>query len=241
MSRLELNAVRWSTRDALATFLLGWIGVPLLAVLTLQYLSSYWSVLGTWVERLSRQDLVASFALLALEAVATLVLVRYFLKRRGSSWRDLGLRRFSWMAALGWVLSLLLGFRLLVAAIYLLIDKLWPAFDPLQRQVNEFVQGPTDLRWVSFLALVILPPVVEEIVFRGFMFPAIAKRWGWLAGALISSLLFGIAHLQLNVQIYTLTLGLLLCMMYYRLGSIWPGIVFHSINNYLAFIALTAS
>lgn len=241
MSRLSLAEVRWSAKDALLAFALGWIGIPLLLVLVLQYWGQFWPPLAVWIDQLARRELAANFILLAVEALATLGLVGYFLRRRGAGWRALGLRRFAPATALGWVIGLLLGFRLLVALIYVLVDRLWPLFDPLQEQVNEFTQAPPELRWLSFAALVILPPVVEEIVFRGFMFPAMAKRWGWLAGAIVSSLLFGVAHLQLNVQIYTLTLGLLLCMMYYRLGSIWPGIVFHLINNYLAFVALTAS
>jgi membrane protease YdiL (CAAX protease family) len=70
------------------------------------------------------------------------------------------------------------------------------------------------------------------------MFPALADRLGPVIGAIITSLLFGLAHFQLNVSVYTVVLSLLLCMMYWRLRSIWPGIAFHMLNNYLVFLTL---
>ncbi len=85
----------------------------------------------------------------------------------------------------------------------------------------------------------ILPPIIEETVFRGFIFPAFAKKWGVIWGAIASSILFGFAHLQANVGVYTFVIGLLLCFLYVRLKSIIPGIFFHMLNNYLAFVALT--
>ncbi len=91
---------------------------------------------------------------------------------------------------------------------------------------------------LSLWALVIIPPIIEEIVFRGFMFPAFAKRFGVVLGAVVSSLLFAVAHLQLNVSVYTFILGLLLCFLYVRLGSTIPGIGIHMLNNYLAYMAL---
>ena len=105
--------------------------------------------------------------------------------------------------------------------------------------MNDFTKArpPRALRFV-LVALVLLRPVVEETVFRGFIFPALSKRWGVVMGALGSSILFGIAHLQYNVSLYTIVLGLLLCFMYARLRSIWPGMVLHMLNNYLAYVAL---
>ncbi len=85
----------------------------------------------------------------------------------------------------------------------------------------------------------LIPPIIEETVFRGFIFPAFSKRFGVIIGALLSSLLFGFAHLQYNVGVYTVVLGLLLCLLYIKLRSIVPGIFLHMLNNYLAFVALT--
>jgi membrane protease YdiL (CAAX protease family) len=82
---------------------------------------------------------------------------------------------------------------------------------------------------------VLLPPIIEETIFRGFIFPAISTRTGVIWGAILSSLLFGAFHGQANVFVYTAILGLLLCFMYVRTKSIIPGMVLHMLNNFLAF------
>ena len=85
----------------------------------------------------------------------------------------------------------------------------------------------------------LVPPVLEETIFRGFIFPAISKRTGVIWGAILSSALFGLAHAQGNITVYTFVLGLVLCFMYVRLRSILPGMALHMLNNYLAFLAYT--
>lgn len=82
-----------------------------------------------------------------------------------------------------------------------------------------------------------MAPIIEEIYFRGFLLPAFSKH-SFLFGALISSLFFGLLHFQLNVAIYTFILGMFLAYMYYRLGSIVPGIILHMGNNLIAFLLL---
>ena len=239
--RLELASVNWTVREALAVFLLGWVGIPVALVLLLQYFSGLSPQIESFLRDLSEEKVTASFVLVLTNAVSALGLILYFLKKHGRSLSSLGLRNFNWLRAAGWIGAGLIGFRIVVALAYLAADKLITSFDPLQEQSNEFTQSGSEYYWISFAALVIIPPLIEELVFRGYLFPALAKRWGVAAGAVLSSLLFGLAHFQLNVTIYTLILGVLLCMMYYRLGSLWPGIFFHAINNYLAFVALTAS
>ena len=238
MRRLDFGSTKWTVREALLIFLLGWIGVPLLFLMLVQPLADYSLLVAHFVEQLRQGSVLANFGLVLINTASALVVLSIFMRRHRAGLADLGLRRFNPWRAAAWIGGGLIIFRLLVVAAYTLIDRLIPAFNPLQEQTNEFAQAGN--YWISFLALVVIPPLVEEIVFRGYLFPALSKRWGVVIGAVFSSLLFGAAHLQLNVTIYTLILGVILCMMYYRLGSIWPGIIFHSLNNYLAFIALVS-
>jgi hypothetical protein len=73
------------------------------------------------------------------------------------------------------------------------------------------------------------------------VFPALAKRTGLVWGAIFSSALFGLAHGQANLFVYTMILGLVLCFIYVRTKSIVPGIILHMLNNFLAFIVLAGS
>jgi membrane protease YdiL (CAAX protease family) len=137
------------------------------------------------------------------------------------------------------LVAILIAFMVAANALLWLVSTLVPTFDANQAQENEFIGAAGAHPSLALVALVLMPPILEETIFRGFMFPALAKRVGVMGGAILSSILFGIAHWQANIGIYTFVLGLLLCFMYVRLRSIVPGILLHMLNNYLALIALT--
>lgn len=180
-------------------------------------------------------DPAAAFALVLVDAVGSMALIWYFLRKYKVGLSSLGVRSFSIGKALWYLVLLFVSFGVLITAADILVKLIYPGFNPAEPQTNEFISSPSSL---SLWALVLIPPIIEEAVFRGFLFPAFAKRYGVVIGAMISSLLFAVAHLQLNVSIYTFILGLLLCFLYVRLGSIIPGIGIHMLNNYLAYMAL---
>ncbi len=133
----------------------------------------------------------------------------------------------------------LVVFAVAVEVAFVLVAWLFPTFNAAQPQTNDFTQPNTSTaRQLSLIALVIIPPIIEETVFRGFIFPAMSKWRGALVGAVITSLLFGLAHLQLNVSLYTVVFSLILCFMYARLRSIWPGVILHMVNNYIAYTSI---
>jgi len=80
-------------------------------------------------------------------------------------------------------------------------------------------------------------PFAEEIFFRGFLFPGLARRFGFAAGALLSAVVFGAAHLSGDSFIPLSFFGLVLALLYGATGSIFPGIMMHSINNSIALLA----
>ena len=89
------------------------------------------------------------------------------------------------------------------------------------------------------LAIVVgslLVPLVEETFFRGFIFPGLARRFGITAGMILSAGLFGAAHLNLDTFIPLSFFGLVLTLLYSVTGSIYPGIILHSVNNSFALL-----
>ena len=90
----------------------------------------------------------------------------------------------------------------------------------------------------AFFALVIIAPLYEEILFRGFMFRGLAKAWKFWPAALFVSVLFGVAHGQLNVGIDTFLLGIAASYLVWETKSIWPAILLHGIKNTVAFVLL---
>lgn len=91
----------------------------------------------------------------------------------------------------------------------------------------------------GYLAIGLLAPLAEEMVFRGAILRTLLKmmdkRWHWVAIA-VSALIFGLVHGNLPQFVHAALIGLLLGWMYYRTGSILPGVMFHWVNNTIAYV-----
>ena len=101
------------------------------------------------------------------------------------------------------------------------------------------------LMW-AFLSLVVLPPIAEEIVFRGYLFTSLKKYVNvYTAGALVS-MLFAIAHLEIGTGVPlnyaaaldTLILSGVLLYVTQKTKSLWPAIGIHALKNLAAFMTL---
>lgn len=90
---------------------------------------------------------------------------------------------------------------------------------------------------------------LEELIFRGFLFKAMAET-GLRSAAIVSSLTFGIGHIinlfngsgaellsNLCQVVYAIAIGLLFVLIFLRTGSLWPCILTHSIVNALSVFA----
>jgi len=98
----------------------------------------------------------------------------------------------------------------------------------------------------GYFVICLLVPLVEELVFRGAILRTLLnkmqqtenghQRHWWMIVA--SALLFAIAHLNPAQMPHAFVIGLLLGWMYYRTGSIIPGVAFHWANNTVAYIMI---
>ena len=85
--------------------------------------------------------------------------------------------------------------------------------------------------FVTIICAGILIPIVEEILFRGLIFNRIKCQYNFLAGLLISSLLFGIYHGNIVQGIYATLLGIFLGFAYHKTKSILIPIFIHMGGN----------
>ena len=124
-------------------------------------------------------------------------------------------------------------------------------FDALDRVIHQIVPTPDyiiDLGKIMqpestlgliflFLAVVVMAPIGEEVVFRGFLQKFLEEYWKDITRAvLVTSLFFAMIHFNpyWTIQIYLL--GVILGFLSWRTKSIIPSIVLHSMNNGIAFI-----
>jgi membrane protease YdiL (CAAX protease family) len=88
--------------------------------------------------------------------------------------------------------------------------------------------------WISAAMINLLKPLGEEIVYRAFLFPALAQRWlGFWGAALISSVLFAAEHVQYTMagKFEMVVFGVTLCWAMWKTSSLWPGLIAHVMWN----------
>lgn len=132
------------------------------------------------------------------------------------------------------------GVYFLLSIVFLLIaQSVIPGFSVDQEQNVGFDQLGSRFEYVmAFIALVVLAPIVEEVIFRGFLFTQVRKNLHFWWTALIVSIVFGLIHLQWNVGVDVFALSLVLCYIREKTGTIWAGIGIHMLKNLLAYTIL---
>ncbi|MBJ8078021.1 CPBP family intramembrane metalloprotease [Bacillus cereus group sp. N12] len=88
------------------------------------------------------------------------------------------------------------------------------------------------------IGFAILTPIFEELIFRGFLLHFFSERFPFWIAAIITSFFFGIAHTySLGVMVITFFMGLLMAILCKKTKSIIPAMLFHIMNNMLAFLS----
>lgn len=121
-----------------------------------------------------------------------------------------------------------------------------PTIDTNQKQEIGFTGAHGFNLVLVFCSLVILPPVTEEILFRGFLFRGLRKSMPVGLAVLFTSLLFGAAHLQVGssqpllwiAALDTFSLSLVLIWLRVKTGNLWASIGLHMLKNGLAYFVL---
>lgn len=91
-------------------------------------------------------------------------------------------------------------------------------------------QGVTTLG-LAVLAIGISAPLGEEMLFRGFLFNALKRRFGLATGMALSAALFTAGHSYALGLLPVFLVGLLLAWVYHTSGSLWTSIFLHATNN----------
>lgn len=109
---------------------------------------------------------------------------------------------------------------------------------PQSQQVTGFAPNNPLALVLAFTALVLVVPVAEELIFRGFIFKGVRSAFSFPVTALVVSLLFAVAHGDIAVGVDVFALSLVVCYLREKTGSVWPGILLHATKNGVAFLML---
>jgi membrane protease YdiL (CAAX protease family) len=203
-----------------------------------------WSV--TRVQDWLHESIVAQFFMILLVEVITLWLIWLFLQARRVVLKSIGLVRPE-LRDVGYALVGYAVYFALFMAISVATKVFVPGLDLEQEQEIGFSKDTTGAALaLVFVSLVILPPITEEIVMRGFLYTGLRNRVPKLSAAIITSIVFAIAHLQWGsgnallwaAALDTFVLSMILVYLREKTNSLWSPIAVHMIKNGLAFSLL---
>jgi len=114
---------------------------------------------------------------------------------------------------------------------------------PEQDLVDELRSERSVVVLAAFALMVgVAAPLAEEVFFRGFLFGVLRERIGVLAAALVAGAIFGVIHAA-GTPVRTLgilvLLGIGLCFLYVKTGSLLPCIGLHAFHNSISFAFTT--
>jgi len=90
---------------------------------------------------------------------------------------------------------------------------------------------------LAFLMLVVAAPVLEELIFRGIMLDGLLKKYSPIKSILISSIIFGLAHLNPWQFVAGFVIGIFAGWIYYKSRSLSLTIIIHASGNLIGYLA----
>lgn len=181
---------------------------------------------------LSSEKVQSSTFLLGISALSSLTWIvvygiwynRSFVKgRKVDIKKILSFKSFIWITLLG------IGLQFSVTMIITFIMYLTPDFfKSYEEVINTLGMGSSIL---SFVYIVLIAPVAEELIFRGVIFEKSKKALPFVYANILQALLFGLIHFNLMQSSYAFVLGLFLGYICYKKKSLLTAIYLHFVIN----------
>jgi membrane protease YdiL (CAAX protease family) len=155
--------------------------------------------------------------------VAYVLSLKVNLKKLGLAFG--GLRSF--IVDVGW--GLLVGAALVPLIVAIASYEIFGSGSP-----SALPPGPTDLFWVgvTLLTIIFIVAPTEELLFRGFLQNSLDAHYGRIGGVLVTSVIFGIVHLNPLIGVYQTVIGIFLGLLFQWRGRRLAGpIAAHAIYD----------
>ncbi len=111
---------------------------------------------------------------------------------------------------------------------------------PQQQEIAKRVLHEQSVEALVFMVVfgVVIAPVIEELLFRGFLQTALNRYLGKWGAILLSSCFFAIVHMNIYVFLQIFLLGILLAYVFQKTGSLISTMTIHAIHNGSTFALL---
>jgi membrane protease YdiL (CAAX protease family) len=189
------------------------------------------------------KSIPAQFLFILTAEVAVAWLSITMVRRRHLRLKVIGLGRYPvwrdiWQALLGFGV-----FYLLLILTGIIVNIFAPNVNNEQQNIGFNNISTHAQNVLAFISLVVLPPLGEETLVRGYMYSGLRMVWRFAPAVLVTSLFFGAAHLEFGsggplvwaAAIDTFLLSIVLCFLRERSSALYAGMLVHMLNNLIAF------
>jgi membrane protease YdiL (CAAX protease family) len=240
-ARTSATAALWGYGDLAGAFV---------AVLVMFFLVSSAIILP--VQAATSED---SPEALAAQVIATVtwnasmvLIVFWFVRRRGGSSRNLGFARpqrdsvtaqpQNWYRFAGFIAACYVASIFFVGLYGVLVNALdIDVLKPSEQIPKDFFAHDWLIAMLG-IAVVLAAPVAEEVFFRGFVFGGLRRRLPFVLAASISGVLFSLAHADPGLVLPFTIVGIVLAYAYERSGTLLASIGVHCLFNLISFTLL---
>lgn len=195
--------------------------------LAVQVMSSF-IVTGIWQWAFGKSVTDDATGFIVMTTLFTVITLAVFLLARWCEVSTHWIRQRPWLTMVWCVVA---AFGAIIPSIW--IQEHMPELPNLAEDTFDMILRD---RW-GYLAIGLLAPLGEEVVFRGAILRSLlqwcSKPW---AAIVISALIFAVAHMNPAQLPHAFLIGLLLGWLYYRTDSIIPGMTYHWVNNSVAYV-----
>ncbi len=173
-----------------------------------------------------------------LDLAALYFMIHFVRQKEGMGRLVFGVR-----APEGWFREIFMGIKsyfavipyfLLALVLLLLFISRWAYEPPPHPLVGVFVQEAERAPWIVIYSLALacfVGPVVEEVFFRGFLYPVVRKQIGIQWAMVVTAVLFALIHENLFSFLPIFILGLALAYLYEKRGNLLACIALHIFHN----------
>lgn len=186
-------------------------------------------------------------ALIYMLCFSVIVLLPWVIKRAQTTRADLGLTRLPSWTDIGLAPAAFVIYLLASGLVMYAMSQFVPGFNASERQEVGFEDLTQRYEYIlAFVTLVVIAPIAEEAIFRGYLYGKLRKATPIWAAVLVTSVLFGLLHMKwdggliagINVGLDVFILSIVMCGLREVTGSIWAGILLHMMKNGLAYYLL---
>jgi membrane protease YdiL (CAAX protease family) len=242
----KTSVVTWGPAASVIVVILIYVIAQLIALLLVNIYPAlrHWDASQTsnWIN----SSVVGQFWFVVFVEGLSVYFLYLFLKRRHSSFRSIGLNRWAKLTDVGYAVAGFIVYFAVYYVVILILTKVIPSFNVGAKQdVGFSTSTHGESLYLVFISLVLLPPIVEEMLFRGFLYTGLRSKLNKIVAALITSAIFALPHVFEGTSgilwvagVDTFILSLVLVYLREKTDALYSSMMVHMLKNFLAFATL---